>query len=121
MANKKSILTHTITESVKNFAATLETERSDREMTQKEMAETLNISLSSYRRIVSGESTTVPMEMIINTHRLTGMWLYQMLGESTEDTKVLDRYMLLDEEDQEIVRTLVYQLWKRKECYGKET
>lgn len=113
MTSKKFNLTKTITESVRNFASMLEQERISRDMSQREMADALNISLSSYRRIVLGESTSVPIEMIINTHRLTGMWLYEMIGESTEDTKVLDRYMLLDEDDQEIVRSLVYRLWEK--------
>ena len=120
MDTKKSILTNTISESVRNFADRLESERDNRNLTQKEMADLLDISLSSYRRIVTGESTTIPMEMIINTHRLTGMWLYQMLGEHSEDTDTLDKYMLLGESDQDLVRSLVYHLWRKEHEKGKK-
>lgn len=110
---RKVILTQTISESTRRFSELIEKERTKRDLSQKEMAKALNISLSSYRRIVSGESLSIPMEMIINVHRLTGMWLYQMLGESNEHTATLDKYMLLDSEDQEMVRTLVYHLWRK--------
>lgn len=111
---RRVILTHTISEATRNFSDVLERERIQRDMSQKEMADVLNISLSSYRRIVTGESTYVPIEMIINAHRLTGMWLYQMLGESTDNTNALDKYMLLDEYDQETIREMVYRLWRKK-------
>lgn len=72
MENKKEI--------VDTFVKNLEVERNRMDLTQSQMAEKLEVSLSTYKNLISGVSTNISIYMAYRVYELTGKMLFELCG-----------------------------------------
>lgn len=75
-----------------NFVDTLERERTRMGLTQAQMAQKLEISLSGYKKLVSGETTRIDLYLAYRLHVITGKWLFEICGDAhTELNQAITR------------------------------
>ena len=67
-----------------NFIEVCENERTKRGWSQQEMADRLDISLSGYKKIVSGETTRIDLYIAHRLHSLTGRLIGDLIGDSSQ-------------------------------------
>ncbi len=70
---------------VSNFIESLERERTILGLTQVQMAEKLEMSVSSYKKLISGATTKVDLYTAYRMHKLTGMWIFELCGYMNSD------------------------------------
>lgn len=63
---------------VENFAASLEQERSNLGYSQAQMAKVLDISLSTYKRIINGETNKLDFYTVYQMYLLTGKFAFEL-------------------------------------------
>lgn len=68
------------TEFYNNFITTLEKVRCDINLTQKDMAEKLGVSLSNYKKIITGDTKKLDLYIAYVVHCLTGKFLFEMIS-----------------------------------------
>lgn len=79
----------------------LENEREKIKITQKQMADKLGISLSTYRRIVNGDTEKLleSIELLKNIYRITGKMMFQVMGINVEGNAKLRLINIITELD----------------------
>ena len=70
-----------------NFVENLEKERCTAGLTQYQMAEQLDMSVSGYKKLISGETTKVDLYTAYRLCAFTGKWFFE-LCEGTADTMI---------------------------------
>lgn len=74
-----------------NFAQNLECERIKLGLSQKEMADELEISLTAYKRILTGETTRIDLYVAYRLYELTGKFAFELLGIYEKKFKVAEK------------------------------
>lgn len=67
----------------------MERERVKRGLTQSEMADALGMTAASYRKVVAGNVKDIKLPLIMALHDLTGAYLFEMLGEESQEADLL--------------------------------
>lgn len=62
-----------------NFVNFVEQERIKLNLTQAEMAQKLELSVSGYKKMVAGETTRIDLYTVKLLHDLTGSWIFEMM------------------------------------------
>lgn len=70
------------------FAKILEQERSRLELNQEQMAKKLDISVSGYKKIISGETKKVDLYLALKLSELSGRYLFDLFEIGTPETQV---------------------------------
>lgn len=65
---------------MKKYMLTLESWRVDHDMSQREMAKKLKMSPSNYSKLVSGDIDSVSLDTIVLVHKVTGLYVFQMMS-----------------------------------------
>lgn len=94
-------------ELVTNFAVNLEKERIHIGYTQLDMARALDISLSTYKNILNGTTTKLPMSFGPVLYKLTGRLLFEFYGEDVPELKYLETYRKLPKHRQKMLSVLM--------------
>lgn len=67
-------------EIVSNFIDNLERERTALGLTQAQMAKKLEISVSTYKKLIAGETSKVDLYTAYRAHNFTGKWAFELCG-----------------------------------------
>lgn len=81
-------------ELTRNFTTKVEQERIKLKLTQEEMAKELGLSTSGYKKMISGKTEKIDMNLAYQMYKLTGIPLFVMLG--CDDFKLNTAKKLLD-------------------------
>ncbi len=65
---------------VSNFIDSLERERNIMKLTQAQMAEKLEMSVSGYKKLISGETAKIDLYTAYQMHQFTGKWTFELCG-----------------------------------------
>lgn len=78
-------------EIVKNFILNVEKERISQKLTQAQMAKKLDMSLSGYKKMVSGVTTKIDLYTAQLLHEMTGKWIFELIDDygEDEDTEII--------------------------------
>lgn len=100
-------------EMLDNFRRNIEIERKKKGYTQQEMAERIGMSLSSYRRMISGEMSLNASIVIKNLYFETGLCLHEMLEVNDPYLNVLKKARKLNREQIKFIEYIIdYELKK---------
>lgn len=91
----------------RNFAFTLEQQRVKLGLTQKQMAEELEISESGYRKILRGDVEKIDLYTAYKLHTITGMWIYEMINIHNEHVHLIDGLRCLSARQRKYIYNLV--------------
>lgn len=75
-------------EMVNNFGSSIELERAKLGYSQKKMAEALDMSLSSYKRIINGETNNINIFTVFHMYRLTKKLGFELCGNTNPQLNV---------------------------------
>lgn len=101
--------------STDNFILCMERERVARDYSQRAFSELLGVSLSTYKKIINGCIEKIPLSLVIRMHKLTGLMLFEMIGDYPgELASYYHLYQQLPEEKQLHVRNLIQYLSEQK-------
>lgn len=90
-----------------NFATNIEKERARLGFTQSQMAKALNMSLSSYKNMISGVSVNIPIYVAHLAYGLTGKLFIELCGDISPELKVMIDFRDLPKHKQEAIQTMV--------------
>ena len=90
-------------ELIKNYAQSMERERNKLGITKSEMAKKLDMSLSNYKKIISGDSSNISLYVAHLMHELTGKWTFELCGEHTEELELIQKIRSLSESQKKYI------------------
>ncbi len=94
-------------EITRNFTENLEKVREERGWTQAQMAEKLQMSLSSYKYMISGKSAKIPIYVAYLVYQTTGKFFFELCGDIVPEMSLLMDYRQLSKERQQAIRTSI--------------
>ena len=92
-------------EITQNFIENLEKAREELGWTQAQMAEKLQMSLSSYKYMISGKSAKIPIYVAYLVYQTTGKFFFELCGDIVPEMSLLMDYRQLSKERQQAIRT----------------
>lgn len=90
-----------------NFAANIEIERAKLGLTQSDMAQKLEMSLSSYKNMITGISTNIPIYVAHLVYIVTGKQLFELCGYITPEIQLMIDFCRLPKYRQKAILSLV--------------
>lgn len=90
-----------------NFVANIEIERVKLGLTQAQMAEKLEMSLSSYKNMINGISNNISMYVLYLVYLLTGKQPFELCGYITAETQLMIDFCKLPKYRQKAILSLV--------------
>ncbi|MCM1082886.1 MAG: DNA-binding protein [Clostridium sp.] len=92
---------------VDNFAANIEIERAKLGLTQLEMAQKLEMSLSSYKNMINGISANIPIYVALLVYMITGKQFFELCGYITPEIQLMIDFCKLPKYRQKAILSLV--------------
>lgn len=77
------------------YAQSLERERMKLGFTQNEMAQKLDMSLSNYKKIITGATSNISLYVAHKMHEMTGKWTFELCGEKNDEIKFIQSFRTL--------------------------
>lgn len=90
-----------------NLALALEKERVAMGLTQEEMAEEIDISYSSYKKIARRETYKVPAYSLYKLHELTGKFGKELTGYGNENEEIMAGLRVLSKNQRDFVKSII--------------
>lgn len=78
------------------FVQNLEKERLNLGMTQAEFASKLEISVSTYKNIISRRTDKIDIMIAMQIYKMTGHFLYELFGNDNPEMECLKKFRLLN-------------------------
>ncbi len=103
----REVILLTKQELARNFALNVERERLRLGMTQAEMAKKLEMSLSGYKKMISGETTKIDAYAAFLMYDLYGKWLFEMIEHPVHEAEVLAKMKHLTENQLRFISAIV--------------
>lgn len=94
-------------ELIRNYAESMELERSKLGLTQNEMAQRLDMSLSNYKKIISGETSNISLYVAHRMHELTGKWTFELCGEPSEEMHFIQKLRSLTDTQKRFINSIL--------------
>lgn len=94
-------------ELTKKFVLSIERERINLNLTQAQMAAKMQMSLSGYKKMVSGATTRIDLHIVYLLHSITGRWIYDFIDEHNEDSDLFLKIKQLSPSQKRTVKSLV--------------
>lgn len=94
-------------EIAKNFTLNMEKERLKRGLTQAQMAKKLEMSLSGYKKIISGSTTKIDLYTAQLLQAMTGKAILELIDQYEEDTRLLQKWKSMSPRQQNFVRGIL--------------
>lgn len=94
-------------EMVNNFGSSIEKERMQLGYSQKKMAEALDMSISSYKRIINGETNKISIFTVFHMYKLTKKLGFELCGESNPQLKVYNSLKKLSEPQLHFITSII--------------
>ncbi len=94
-------------EMVNNFGSSIEQERAKLGFSQKRMAEALDMSLSSYKRIINGETNKISIFTVFHMYGLTKKLGFELCGNTSPQLKVYNSLTKLSDSQLRFVSSVI--------------
>ncbi len=94
-------------ELAKNFSLNVERERIQLGLTQAEMARKLEMSLSGYKKMISGETTKIDSYTAFLMYQLCGKWLFEMIDHPVHAAEAISKLKYLTESQLRFVSAVI--------------
>ena len=94
-------------ELAKNFILNIEKERIKQNLTQAQMASKLQMSLSGYKKMISGATTKIDLHIMYLLHSMTGKWIFELVDEHDEDSDLILGIKQLSASQKKTVKGLI--------------
>ena len=85
------------------FLENVERERVALHLTQKQMAQKLDMSLSGYKKMIAGETAKVDLQLAYRMYDLTGKYLCELFGDTTPEISMIRKIKKLSPNQQKFV------------------
>jgi len=94
-------------ELAKNFSLNVERERIRLGFTQAEMAKKLEMSLSGYKKMISGETTRIDSYTVLLMYQLCGKWLFELIEHPVQAAETVFKMKYLTESQLRFVSAVI--------------
>ncbi|WWR14509.1 helix-turn-helix domain-containing protein [Lachnospiraceae bacterium JLR.KK008] len=94
-------------EMVNNFILNIEKERVKQNLTQAQMAKKLDMSLSGYKKMVSGVTTKIDLYTVYLLRNLTGKWVFELIDDYPEDSELVMKLQKLSLRQKNFIRGII--------------
>lgn len=94
-------------ELARNFSLNVEKERIQLGLTQAEMAKKLEMSLSGYKKMISGETTKIDAYTAYLMYGLCGKWLFEMIEHPIHEAETLTKMKRLTDSQRRFISAIV--------------
>lgn len=94
-------------ELARNFSLNVEKERIRLGLTQAEMAKKLEMSLSGYKKMISGETTKIDAYAAFLMYDLCGKWLFEMIEHPVHEAESVTKMKYLTESQLRFISAIV--------------
>lgn len=94
-------------ELTEKFILNIEKERIRLNLTQAQMASKLQMSLSGYKKMISGATAKIDLHIVYLLHSITGRWIYDFVDEHNEDSDLFLKIKQLSPSQKKTVKSLV--------------
>lgn len=94
-------------EVTKRFTEAIERVRIEHNYSQTDMAKYLDLSLSGYRKLLSGDILKIDIYLAYKIHELTGMWLFELIDRGDDVTELVNEYRQLTMQQKKYIRKLI--------------
>lgn len=101
-------------EMLDNFRRNIEIERKKKGYTQQEMADRIEMSLSSYRRMIAGDMNLTASIVIKNLYFETGLCLHELMEVNDPYLNVLKKIRKLSSEQMQFVDYIIDRELKKE-------
>ncbi len=91
----------------KNFTLNVEKERILRKLTQSQMAKKLEMSLSGYKKMISGATVKIDLYTAQLMRNLTGKWLFELIDDYNEDTELILKLRHLSPSQKDFIKGIL--------------
>ncbi|MGN0342393.1 MAG: helix-turn-helix domain-containing protein [Roseburia sp.] len=85
----------------------MEQERDRLGLTQAQMAQKLEMSLSGYKKVISGETQKIDIYTLYLLHQLTGKWFIEWVESDAGNSSLARKYFMLSENQQKFIEGIV--------------
>ena len=102
------------------FLENVEKERVAMHLTQKQMAQKLDMSLSGYKKMIAGETAKVDLQLAYRMYDLTGKYLCELFGDTTPEISMIRKIKKLSPNQQKFVldvSPIIFQYILQKTYY----
>lgn len=94
-------------ELTEKFILNIEKERLRLNLTQAQMASKLQMSLSGYKKMISGATAKIDLHIVYLLHSITGRWIYEFADEHNEDVDLFLKIQQLSPAQKKTIQSLV--------------
>ena len=94
-------------EIVRNFTLNVEKERLRRNLTQAQMAKKLEMSLSGYKKMISGVTTKIDLYTAQIMQNMTGKWIFELIDDYEEDTQFILNLRAMSSRQKNFIKGIV--------------
>ena len=91
----------------KNFIKNCEAIRYEKDLSQKEMAEILDVSLNTYKNLIIGEIDKISSYVVLRLSRYTGISMEKLLGDVTDTLPYLTIFETLNKQQKRHVQAVI--------------
>ncbi|MGI6013787.1 MAG: helix-turn-helix domain-containing protein [Oscillospiraceae bacterium] len=92
---------------VRNFTLNIEKERINLGLTQAQMAEKLQLSLSGYKKMISGETSRIDLYTAHLMYKLTGKLIFELLNDWGEELEIMRQFYRLTPSQYHFVKSII--------------
>lgn len=92
---------------VRNFTLNVEKERIKRNLTQSQMAKKLEMSLSGYKKMISGVTAKIDLYTVQLMHNLTGKWIFELIDDYREETEIILKLKEMSEAQRNFINNMI--------------
>ena len=90
-----------------NFIANCERIRYEKDLTQKEMADILGLSLNTYRNMIVGEVDKIGSYTVLRLSKYTGLSMESLIGDVTDTLPYLSLFQSLTKPQKKLIQAMI--------------
>lgn len=94
-------------ELIDNFSTNIEKQRIELGLSQAEMAQKLDLSLSTYKLLVNGQTHKIDVYTLVKLYELTGKFAFEFLGIDDRKTKIVSKLNQLSDQQLMMIHSVV--------------
>ena len=94
-------------EIVTNFILNVEKERVRCNLTQAQMAKKLDMSLSGYKKMISGVTSKIDLYTAYLLQKITGKWIFELIEDFEEDTDMILKLKEMSQSQKNFIKGII--------------
>lgn len=92
---------------IESFLENIEKQRVALHLTQQQMAQKLEMSLSGYKKLIAGETAKIDMVLVHRLYELTGQFMCEMVDMPVPEVQLIRKYQKLSPSQQKFVEDII--------------